>query len=249
MNRTIYASFEDARHAQQAIGQLVQQGVGVENITLACRNLSHQVQASDLNPAQDDYPRTNSGDTAKFTSAPPSAARDYNRGLEADDYNTNYKGDVDRDMHEQRRRDVQPEDAGGVGPAPLETYEHSKADVGHARGSEPAKLEEADQTSGAMPQTFPDFRAAGPGNSAGDTGFGGFGTRYAGIAATANAASNPGGMSDFLWDSLPEDVAHIYQQQYDGGKAILIIREASDETEALVRRLGPVSVHHQGYLA
>jgi hypothetical protein len=219
MASTIYAAFEEVGAAKAAIGALIRRGVPVSDITLACKGLERQTPANDLNPAQDDYPRTGEGIATELSSAPGGAERDFNRGIESDDYNTNYKGSVDRDIH-------QPTDSADRNP-----------------------LEEADQHFGAMPSAFPDFRAAGPGNSTGDPSMAGPGTRSAEIAATANAAANPGMMTDFLWSSLPRDMADHYQRQYDGGKAIVVVRSSTPEAEEILREQGAVSVEKQGYLA
>ncbi len=122
-----------------------------------------------------------------------------------------------------------------------------------ARGSEPATANEDDQEIGAMAGTFPDLRAAGPGNSTGDPSSGAMGTRFAGIAATANASTNPGGMTDFLWASLPVDFAKYYQQAYEGGKAIVIVRSQEpavpEDAERVLREHGATQIQRQGYLA
>ena len=102
------------------------------------------------------------------------------------------------------------------------------------------------QDVGGMPGVFPDLRAAGPGGFNAESGTG---TRYAGIAASANASTDPGGMTDFLWDSLPTDMAKIYQKDYDGGLAIIIVREPSDIAERILREQGALNLHHHGFLA
>jgi hypothetical protein len=254
MNPTIYAAFESADEAKRAIGALIRGGTAAADITLACKNLSHQVQAGDLNPAQDDYPRSGGGAT-ELSSAPSDSPRDYNKGIEADDYNSNYKGDVDRDIQKelgadrQRANELGPESDRGVGPTTIEAYARMPDPIFETRGSEPAKLDEDDQEFGAMPGTFPDLRAQGPGNSSGDPSMAAPGMRFASIAATANAAANPGGMTDYLWDSLPVDTARIYQQEYDGGKAIVIVRTPSAAAEQILRDQGALHVQRQGYLA
>jgi hypothetical protein len=219
MASTIYAAFEEVQDAKAAIGALIRRGVPANDITLACKNLQHQTQATDLNPAQDDYPRTGELGVTELSSAPAEAKRDFNEGIEADDYNANYRGNVDREIH-----------------APTESADENR------RG-------EIDQQFGAMPSAFPDLRATGPGNSTGDPAMGGPGTRSAQIAATANAAANPGIMTDFLWNSLPRDVADHYQHQYDGGKAIVIVRASAAEAEDILREKGAISVERQAYLA
>jgi hypothetical protein len=253
MNRTIYASFPDSEVAQRAIGALIRGGVPAADITLACKNLKHQTPATDLNPAQDDYPRGEV--TTEFSSAPADSPRDYNKGIEADDYNTNYKGDVDRDiareLHADRQRanELGPDTDKGVGPTTNEAYAKMTDPVFQTRGSEPPTVDQDDQEFGAMPQTFPDLRASGPGNSFGDPSMGTPGIRYASLAATAGASSNPGGMTDYLWDSLPVDMARYYQQEYDGGRAIVIVRGPTPEAENILKGQGALHVDRQGYLA
>lgn len=76
---------------------------------------------SDLNPAQNDYPRTGSASPTEFSSKPPNAQRDYNPGLDKHDYNAGYQGTVDeemrRDLHKDRARanETGPESDFGTG--------------------------------------------------------------------------------------------------------------------------------------
>lgn len=58
----------------------------------------------ELNPAQGDYPGRQITDTA-FSSSPPEAKRDYNSGLEGNDYNRDYTAEVSDDMAKDRERD------------------------------------------------------------------------------------------------------------------------------------------------
>ncbi|MEZ0327073.1 MAG: hypothetical protein ACAH95_14330, partial [Fimbriimonas sp.] len=53
----------------------------------------NELLANDLNPAQDDYPRSGTGGSWELSSAPPEAHRDFNKGLEADAYNKDYRND------------------------------------------------------------------------------------------------------------------------------------------------------------
>lgn len=75
------------------------------------------------------------------------------------------------------------------------------------------------------------------------------GIRFGSIAADANAASNPGAMSDFLWGSLPTDDADYYRRHYDAGSAIVIVRTPSEQSESLLRGAGAMKVQRRGYLA
>lgn len=60
----------------------------------------------ELNPAQDDYPRTGSMSPTELSSTPPSAQRDYNRGLEDDSSNKDYQANVSDDMARDRASEV-----------------------------------------------------------------------------------------------------------------------------------------------
>lgn len=106
-----------------------------------------------------------------------------------------------------------------------------------------------DQEFGAMAGAFPDLRASGPGNSFGDPSTSGAGTRFAGIAASANASIEPGKMTDFLWNSLPVDVARYYQQEFDGGRTVLMVRNPSPQAERILTDLGATHIHSAGFMA
>lgn len=62
----------------------------------------------ELNPAQDDYPRTGAATPTELSSVPTNFQRDYNPGLEGDDYNKHYtegaSQDMDRDARDSRMR-------------------------------------------------------------------------------------------------------------------------------------------------
>jgi len=117
-------------------------------------------------------------------------------------------------------------------------------DVTLACKSATPQPEPQDQEFGGMAGTFPDLRPTGPG-----TGVAGSANRIADIAATSNAASNPGQMSDYLWESLPTDLARYYQQQFEGGRGIVIVRHPIDTAADLLREQGAINVKKQGFLA
>jgi hypothetical protein len=104
------------------------------------------------------------------------------------------------------------------------------------------------QEFGSMAGTFPDLRAGGSGSSA-ESAVGGSGARYAGIAATTNASSDPGAMTDLLWAALPDDVARHYRNQYEGGKTIVLVHDPKPDTEQVLRQMGAIEIHRAGYLA
>lgn len=245
MSQKIYASFSNEQEARAAINKLIKNGLHADQI-----NMTHKEDNdAGLNPAQNDYPEPAAGTETALSSAPPQAPRDYNKGIEADNYNQNYKDDVDTDMH----KDVAaPPLHPNEGPAPLEAYAREGLTP---RGSEPGNIVDPEnQHIGAMAGTFPDLRAAGPGGMSGSDSFSAsLGTRTASIGATANAANNPGGMSDFLWDSLPTDFAHYYRQQFEDGCAILTVSAETEEearkAEDLLRHQGASRVERNSYMA
>lgn len=238
MKEAIYACFDSLDGAQAAAGALIRAGVRADTLRIACKTTS-QEESPALNPAQSDYPAPDA-----LSSAPPSAQRDYNKGIDSDDYNRNYEGEVGKDME----RDVRHQ--GMKGPAPNEAYETSHTiNPAHVRGSEAEQLGEEQISYGAMPSSFPDMRAQGPGNSVGDSGSFTEGTRYAGIAAAASGTANRGGMTDFLWSSLPVDVAENLHEQYDDGKSILIVEEPTAQAESILTEHGGRNIQRQGYLA
>jgi hypothetical protein len=197
-----------------------------------------------LNPAQDDYPRSGTAHD-RLSSAPPSSQRDYNKGLETDDYNRHYKGNVGEEMHHQETKDRTRQHI--EGPAPDEAYEHAGQWEPSDRGTAPPQLDDL-VTYGAMPAAFPDLRSAGQDGIA-DPFNSSPGTRSAQIAAAASGTESSGGMTDFLWSSLPVDVAANLRRQYESGKAIVMVEDANEQAEGILREHGGHAVERQGYMA
>lgn len=243
MKRTIYACFETLDDAHRAIGDLVKGGEAADNIRVVCKRTTEARPA--VNPAQDDYPRTGTPED-HLSSAPPSAQRDYNKGLESDDYNRDYRADVQGDIDRQESKDRRRQHI--EGPAPDEAYQNAHQSEAPDRGSEPPALDESKVSYGAMPAAFPDLRSGGQ-DGAADPMYSGPGTRSAQIAATASGSDSGGGMTDFLWSSLPVDIAADLRRQYEDGKAIVMVHEPGERAEGVLRDHGAHLVKKQGYLA
>jgi hypothetical protein len=245
MSKKIYACFETQQKAKAAVNSLIKGGVHADRIQLKAK----EMEGAGLNPAQNDYPMSERGGATSFSSAPPSAERDFNKGIEADDFNEDYRGDVDRDLHNQLKADQGNHPASG--PAPLDAYANENLEP---RGSEPGNVVNPDdQDYGAMASTFPDLMATGPGNAHSGDFAASLGTRTASIGATANASTHPGGMSDFLWSSLPTDFADYYRQQYEDGKTVLCVEAKDDDEQQQIedhlRTAGAIKVDNGGFLA
>jgi hypothetical protein len=132
----------------------------------------------------------------------------------------------------------------------IDSVDHNPVkDPNAVRGNEGPSFDDKDLSYGAMPGSFPDMRAQGPGNSNGDPGDFSPGTRFAGMAAAASGSTSMGGMTDYLWSSLPADVAENLKAQYADGKAIVIVEEPSAQAEDILRQQGSKHVERQGYLA
>lgn len=219
MERTLYALFESIDRAKEAVGELIRAGAHPDDLTIVCRR-----------PDGDHFHQIGN-------SPPAPAAAPNGREIERD-----------LDVGRKRARTLESAVDRGEGPASNEEYrDHPEI---RARGAEPPDVVAEDQTLGAMPETVSGLRTPGPGAEPHADGFSSAtGTRYAGIAATAGASANPGGMTDYLWDSLPIDVVPLYRKDYDDGKAIVFVRNANDEAREVLLRKDPARLDGQGYLA
>ncbi|HVT11024.1 MAG TPA: hypothetical protein VHE55_02050 [Fimbriimonadaceae bacterium] len=116
-------------------------------------------------------------------------------------------------------------------------------DLTLASKAEGPAAKEADQEVAAMSGAFPDLRSGGQGGQVGDEA--GYGMRYSNIAATANASVEPGVMTDYLWDALPDHLASYYREQYNDGHAVLIVRNSSETALRILREHAPMKLHSQ----
>jgi hypothetical protein len=227
--------------------------------------------ADGLNPAQNDYPRTGSNDVAEFTSAPPSAPRDYNAGIDSDRYNADYKKDVEVDNRVERRQDTQRQrgdDGEGIpligeplAAAPIT----SPGEKMHAE--DPAKL-------GISTTTVSDAAAGAAKGALWGLGLGtlaavatlavpGFGIVLGGgalaaaigsMAASAGAGAITGGVVGFLKDQgLPAHDIPAYQKSLEGGGALLAIHVeesiSRSEIEEVLKKYGAKVTNSYGYAA
>ncbi len=70
----------------------------------------------ELNPAQDDYPRTGSASPTEFSSVPADARRDYNPDLDKREYDANYASDVDNEIRSDFEKDRARANDSAAGP-------------------------------------------------------------------------------------------------------------------------------------
>lgn len=99
---------------------------------------------------------------------------------------------------------------------------------------------ESGQEFGAMTGAFPDLAPGGQGSLVGDDAS--YGMRYSGIAATANATVDPGNMTDYLWESLPSDVASDCRKELSAGRTIVIVQNATERTVEILEANGATKV-------
>ena len=78
-------------------------GEGLRQLSVPRMERSLDVE---LNPAQNDYPIGEPG-ASSYSSAPPAAERDYNKGIESNDYNKDYVADVSDDLTNDSFHDAQ----------------------------------------------------------------------------------------------------------------------------------------------
>lgn len=102
-----------------------------------------------------------------------------------------------------------------------------------------AQRSESDQQFGAMSGVFPDL-VGGQGSLVGDDAS--YGMRYSGIAATANASVEPGNMTEYLWDTLPPDMASDCHKELAAGRTILIVRDAIEGAQQILEAHGSSKV-------
>lgn len=133
----------------------------------------------------------------------------------------------------------------GVAPDTVTVASKNGGGVEEKDADKPVQI---DQEFGAMTGSFPDLRAAGPGNVGIDSATAGSGMRMESLAASANASTSPGSMTDYLWASLPSDMAQYYRQIYEGGRAIVVVQNANEKSEQILRDKGALQVHRQGRL-
>lgn len=70
----------------------------------------------DLNPAQNDYPRSGTNSPTELSSRPPESRYDWNRDLDKKDYNADYESNVDRENRTEYDRDRERTDPASVRP-------------------------------------------------------------------------------------------------------------------------------------
>ncbi len=239
----------------------------------------NELPNSDFNPAQNDYPRSGTGGSTEFSSAPPEAHRDFNKGLETDAYNKNYQNDVERENLDQAAMDRSNQKVEALRSEPDEGLDANRVDGDEVR--------DADRTIG--PRSYDPERAAKAGittttiEDAGEAakkgalwGLGvgaiaavaalsipGFGLVLGGgalaaatgaLAASAGAGAVAGGVVGYLKDQgVPaNDIPH-YQKAVEAGGAILAVHldEAGDRAaiEALLRKYGAHATNDYGYAA
>jgi len=218
----------------------------------------------DLNPAQNDYPRTGSTVPTEFSSRPPNAKYDFNPDLDKRDYNSDYVADVDRENRKEAERDMSRRNPDNLSKEADEGLEINRSD-------NPTSARETDRTIGAP--VYDHERAAKQGlttTTIGDAadaakkgvvaglgvgaiaglaallvpgfglviGGGALATALAGLAASAGAGGVAGGVVGYLKDQgvPPADIPR-YQQAYDAGGAILQIHVEEGDDRAKVEQI------------
>jgi hypothetical protein len=214
-----------------------------------------------LNPAQNDYPRTDSTSPTEFSSRPPDSRYDFNPGLDRRDYNADYQADVDRENRSEAERDAARRNVDNLTNEADEGLDINRTD-------HPQNTHDADRTIG--PAAYEPDRAAKHGvttTTIGDAasaakkgvvaglgvgalaavaalavpgvglvvGGGALATALAGLAASAAGGAVAGGVVGYLKDQgVPGPDIPRYQQAYDGGGAILSVQlESEAERDAI----------------
>lgn len=283
MPQTVYAAFADAAHAESAAGALLDHGVSAKDISLVVNEeakkrvqgyqdevamgsrptiVSRQADetaevSADLNPAQNDYPRSGSESPTELSSRPPNSKYDWNPDLDKKSYNADYERTNTEKMDDEIRMEGD-RDRARVDPASVakENDEGTVTDRGLAATSNlphDGAGFDADQAAKAGVTTTT-VQGAAKGAAKG-VGFGlgvgalaavaslaipGFGlvlgggalaVAVAGLAATSGAGAVAGGIVGYLKDQgVPADGIPQYQKAYENGGAILsvVLGEGAD---------------------
>ena len=231
---------------------------------------------ADLNPAQNDYPRTGSDSPTELSSRPPNSKYDWNPDLDKKAYNADYERPNSEKMDDEIRLEGD-RDRARVDPASFakENDEGMAASSeGHVADVRDAGYDAERAAKAGVTTTTVQDAAKG---AAKGVGFGlgvgalaavasiaipGFGlvlgggalaAAVAGLAATAGAGAVAGGVVGYLKDQgVPADQIPAYQKAYEDGGAILsVIVEGTDTStvEGLLAKYGATSVRHFGYAA
>jgi hypothetical protein len=214
------------------------------------------ISESDLNPAQNDYPMPEGpAGPESFSSAPGGALRDYNAGLEGDDYNRTYEADVDRENRKEFERTRGNADELSTPAPPTDegfgAERKERAEIERDAEIRPAAYDAERAAKRGITTTTPEDSASGAKKGAAIglgvgalaaaiaifvpgvglvIGGGALATAAAGIAASSGAGALAGGVFGYLKDQgiEEEDMPH-FQEAYDSGGAILEITAESDE--------------------
>jgi uncharacterized membrane protein len=215
---------------------------------------------ADVNPAQEDYPRSWMGGPESFASAPPNENRDYNRGIQDDDFNKHYDGNVDAENERQWASDDVAREAGAI-PSDSEDvlWEHRARRV-----SETDEMLEATREDAADGAKKGALWGLGVGAAAAVAalaipgfgvviGGGAIAAAAASLAAGAGTGAVAGGLYGFMKDQgVPESDVRQYQKTFDNGGAILAVHAADGDRERVLRLLkeqGAKRTDNYGYAA
>jgi predicted phage tail protein len=225
------------------------------------------------NPAQNDYPASGTGGSWSVSSAPSEARRDFNKGLESDDYNAHYKNDVERENEAQAERERQFESQVKARTEPGEGLDVSRPEADQTIGPAAYDSERAAKA-GISTTTIEDAGEAAKKGALWGLGVGalaavaalavpGFGVVLGGgalaaasaaLAASAGAGAVAGGVVGYLKDQgVPaHDIPH-YQKAVENGGALIAVHldEGRDraEIEDLLKKYGAGATHDYGYAA
>lgn len=233
---------------------------------LSVPNIDQPLDA-ELNPAQSDYPGSPRPDASAMSSAPPEAERDYNPGLETDDYNENYEKDRTEatpyeDLPERSLRFSRGYNAVGENsPAPLnvdpDADAYRDADLHHGPGTAHDAAHGATQGAAiglgvGAAAALVSLLIPGLGLVIGG---GALATAAAALAAGTGVGAIAGGLAGWLQENgMNGDSAKRYGEAYDGGAAILAVTLSRPEMTEIVKDLlkssGALEVEtHSAYLA
>ncbi|RYG36709.1 hypothetical protein EON81_08970 [bacterium] len=197
----------------------------------------------DLNPAQNDYPRTGSDSTTELSSRPPNASQDFNPDLDKREYVKDYDKEADHELHKSIDQDLArrnelartPESDAG----PLETAN----DVTHRTIADPATTAKRTAVIGlgvgalaaASAIAIPGFGLI--------LGGGALAAAAAGIAASRGNEEVAGGVAGWLQENgVPADAIPDFRAAYEGNGAIITLNEGLVGADDLLRKQGATHV-------
>ncbi|CAN5537767.1 hypothetical protein BH11ARM2_BH11ARM2_32540 [soil metagenome] len=217
-------------------GSITESGVGATNTNAAA-------VGDDLNPAQDDYPRTGSASTTELSSRPPDASSDFNAGIDKRSYDADYvdgtQREIARSTEEDERRRLEANRTPESDAGPRETA----ADVAHHTIADAATTAKRTAVIGLGVGALAAVSAIAIPGFGLVLGGGALAAAAAAIAASRGNEEVAGGVAGWLQENgVPADAIPELRGAYEKDGAILTLHEGLLGAEDILRRSGAAHV-------